>query len=124
MLRFGYLVFVIGRSGTGKSVLLNYVTPGKVIDKLNELIRQNHVVERSTIGTGDIPKGLFSIDEPQNIESESFKATIECLAVEHRHFMIASQQERVLNELFNNVRLWKSWRRVFVVYLVMERTNI
>lgn len=114
-LRVGYIVFVIGRQGAGKSVMLARVTPGKVVDKM--------LVSRDPkalpyLRFDEIPGGFFSIDEPQFIDKASFKAAVVRLAQENRHFVVASQQERVLNELFDNVTLWRSWRRVLVVKLV------
>ncbi|MHB8698672.1 MAG: hypothetical protein ACYC9J_11705 [Sulfuricaulis sp.] len=65
----------------------------------------------------EIPNGLFAIDEPQNIDSTSFKAVAGRLAQENRRFIVASQQYRVLNELFDSMNYRTCWRRVLVVKL-------
>lgn len=113
-LRLGYIVFVIGRPGSGKSVLLSLVTPGKVYRTDKERIDMDCL---PLIAVDEIPNGYFSIDEPSIFDKVSFKAAAQKLAQQKRQFAVSSRDELVVNELFDNVYITRPWRRVLMVKL-------
>lgn len=93
---FGFVIVIIGRARTGKTLILNRITPGKVVCKLDQLIN-SPVAVRPTLSVSELPKGIFSIDEMALYEPSSLKKTISNLA--DRSFALSIQHPSDILEL-------------------------
>ena len=120
-LHLGFRVCVVGMAGSGKSLLLNAVTPGKVIDKEWDIFkgppdyprrwRQGDPLPAFSVHA--VPEGFFSIDEPGMADQHSYQSLIDTLADGRRPYIVATQDVDRLSSL----TLGQRWRRVLLVRL-------
>ncbi|WP_321967199.1 P-loop NTPase family protein [Burkholderia cepacia] len=95
-MRRGWVVVLVGRRGTGKTVLLERATPGQIIDK-SSLFPGIVDTQRPQLKLAEIPDGPFSIDEPMALEESSLRDAIE--ALRGRGFAVAFQARRHVRHL-------------------------
>lgn len=106
----GYPVVLIGACRTGKTLLLKKLTPGKVIDKREEAMRGEPPVI-----TGDVPNGIFSVDDCQLIGPNSIWQLVSTRAAQNHPFCLATQRYRDVKDAVDAYRSSKNAKRVFLV---------
>lgn len=110
LMLLGYVVVLVGRCRSGKSLILERATPGKILDKMEELI---HTGIPPTLSTAELPSGQFSIDEAAQFEPSSLLGVIASLR--GRAFAISMQNPRDLAKLgLNEAQALGGRRRVIL----------
>lgn len=87
LMLFGYVVVLVGRCRSGKSLILERATPGKVLNKMEERI---HTGIAPTLCQAELPSGQFSIDGAAQFEPSSLLEAVESLC--GRAFAISVQR--------------------------------
>jgi hypothetical protein len=110
LMMFGYVVVLVGRCRSGKTLILERATPGKIICKLNERMQTGVA---PTLSAAEIPSGHFSIDEAAQLEPTSLLKVIADLS--ERPFAISMQHPNdLLNYGLEKVGALGSRRRVIL----------
>jgi len=86
----GFVVVIVGSSRSGKSLILERTTPGKVVCKLHELLN-SATGKRPTLNVAELPNGVFSIDELSVYDTQSLKELISNL--DGRTFALSAQSK-------------------------------
>lgn len=97
LMKMGFVVLIIGHTRSGKSLILESATPGKVICKLNQ------ASSKAKITVDELPSGNFSIDEVSIYDQNQLAEVIE--SVSNRTFAISLQNESDLKEYALTSRL-------------------
>lgn len=108
----GFVVVIIGRARSGKTLILDRTTPGKVICKLRDILN-SPIAMQPTLSSSEMPNGYFSIDEVALYEPNSLKNTIQNLS--KRTFALSLQTETDLKKFGLDQLL--SNRRRFILTL-------
>lgn len=108
----GHPVVLIGACRTGKTLLLNKLTPGKVIDKVADSRRGGG--ECPLVKT-EMPDGIYSIDECQVIEGQSILQLMSIMAAQKRSFCLSTQRYRDVREVVDAYRSEENAKRVVLV---------
>lgn len=114
----GYPVVLVGACRTGKTLLLGKMTPGKIIDKREEAMHG----KRPVISETDLPDGLYSLDECQRIEPNSFGELMTTMIGQKRPFCLATQHYETVKDAVDVYRATESAKRVLLV-VVGGRAN-
>lgn len=110
----GHPVVLIGACRTGKTLLLNKLTPGKIIDKREEAMHGMYGMHL-TISNADVPAGIYSLDECQLIEPLSISQLIVDMATSRRTFCLAAQRYGFVKDAVDVYRSYENSKRVFLV---------
>lgn len=86
MLALGYVVFLVGRTCTGKTFLLKHVAPGNIIDGCIEPLRSGRATDFSA---SSVSEGIIAIDEVQGFERTSLMTGVRSLSA--RSLIITGQ---------------------------------
>lgn len=108
----GHPVVLIGACRTGKSLLLSKLTPDKILDKRNEAIHSKRPI---VITEGEIPEGIFSVDDCDMIEPTSIRQLASAMANQNRSFCLATQRYVNIKDAVDAYRKWNHAKRVIVV---------
>lgn len=114
----GHPVVLIGACRTGKTLLLNKLTPGKIIDKREDAMRGEYLA----ITEADVPDGIYSLDECQLIKPASISKLVSAMAAQKRNFCLAAQRYRDVKEAVDAYRSAENAKRVLLV-VVGEQSN-
>lgn len=102
---FGFIVVLIGKSRSGKTLIIERTTPGKVVCKVDGVANGT----RPSLSISDLPKGRYSIDEIGFYDRDSLQATIQGSL--ERTFVLSFQNESDLRG-FGLDKLLANRRRV------------
>lgn len=108
-MRRGWVVIVVGRTGSGKTLLLEHATPGRIVDKSYLLMYR---AEREAFAMSDVPRGLFSIDEPACFKAGSLLPGLQSLR--GRGFAIAFQRASDITHLGLSAELTERHRLITI----------
>lgn len=108
----GYPVVLIGACRTGKTLLLDKLTPGKIIDKRKEAMSGQRAI---VVASDEVPNRRFSVDECQLIESASICALASDMAKQKRAFCLAAQRYDSVKDAINTYRASEHAKRVVLV---------
>ncbi|MFM0174756.1 hypothetical protein PQR33_36125 [Paraburkholderia sediminicola] len=90
----GWVIVMIGPSGTGKTFMLERTIPGKIIDKSALAMKG---ADKVAFDLSEVPADRFAIDEPMVFDGASLRAGIATLR--GRGFAMAFQQSRTIDIL-------------------------
>ena len=94
LMLFGYVVVMIGRARSGKTLILERATPNKVVNKSKERWKTGVA---PAFAVEELPDGYFSIDEANQFEPSALVRAIAALA--GRSFAISFQRYNDLESI-------------------------
>lgn len=118
MMSLGFVCVVVGRCRSGKSLILERATPGKVINGRDQFIRSGGSVKRGQriLSSSELPEGYFTIDDIEFYDINSLTTTIR--ALNSRTFAVALQSELYLREVGCDIDQLLSSQKYLIINLL------
>lgn len=112
-LRLGYIIVIIGKCRSGKTMILERSLPNQILNRKEDLLASENQNQILCLRKLSIPVGYFAIDEFSYLDDQTLLQDLEKL--NGRHFAIAIQSRADLDK--NRVRHWFEARRRLEIIL-------